>query len=95
MSRYAEAVWQDEQRTTVRALKDGAPHSIPVSHPDYADIVRDGIPIAAYEPPGQTYLDKRLAAYGTPRQQIEYLVEHGIDALVQRNIAIKAKYPKE
>lgn len=36
----------------------------------------------------------RLAEYGTAEAQIEYAVEHGWDALVARNKAIKEKHPK-
>lgn len=37
---------------------------------------------------------KRLNEYGNALQQIEYLVENGLDALIQRNIAIKNKHSK-
>lgn len=94
MSRYTSARYQNADGSMISVLKDGVPHSIPVGHPDHADMVRENVPIAPYEAPAQTYLDKRVAEYGTTRQQIEYAVEHGFDALIERNLAIKAKYPK-
>jgi len=40
------------------------------------------------------YRGEREKEYGTAEQQIEYLVENGVDALITRNNGIKAKYPK-
>ena len=37
----------------------------------------------------------RRKEYGTPEKQIEYLVEHGLDALIMRNQAIKVKHKKK
>ena len=38
--------------------------------------------------------EKRLKDYGHANEQLEYLVENGVDAFVTRQEAIKAKYPK-
>lgn len=35
----------------------------------------------------------RKAAYGTAEEQIEYAIENGWNALTERNLAIKAKFP--
>lgn len=43
----------------------------------------------------KTYKEKRLEEYGTVQEQLEYIVENGIDAFIQRQNAIKEKYPKE
>jgi hypothetical protein len=40
------------------------------------------------------YIRDRISAYGSVEKQIEYLVEHGIEAFVQRQLDIKAQYPK-
>lgn len=37
---------------------------------------------------------KRVAEYGTIEQQLEYIVENGIDAFITQQKAIKEKYPK-
>lgn len=42
----------------------------------------------------ETYIDKRVAGYGSSSEQLEFLVENGIQALIDRNLAIKLKYPK-
>jgi len=38
--------------------------------------------------------NKRVRKYGTAEEQLEYLVENGVDALKQRNLQIKANNPK-
>lgn len=40
------------------------------------------------------YKAKRIFEYGSTKQQLEYLVENGIEAFISRNNAIKKKYPK-
>ena len=40
------------------------------------------------------YVRYRKEEYGTIEQQIEYIVEHGVDKLQERNNAIKQKYKK-
>jgi len=54
--------------------------------------LRKGTVIELDPPP--TVTDKRRAEYGTPEQQLEYIVENGIDSFIARNLAVKAKYPK-
>ena len=39
-------------------------------------------------------IEKRIAEYGSPESQLEYIVENGVDAFVAKQNAIKAKYPK-
>lgn len=46
------------------------------------------------EPYVETYVDLRLAEYGSPQEQLEFIVENGMDAFIQRQIEIKTKYPK-
>jgi hypothetical protein len=41
------------------------------------------------------YKRDRIISYGTTEEQLEYLVENGVDAFVQRNLAIKAQFPKD
>ena len=36
-----------------------------------------------------------MAEYGNAAEQLEIIVEQGVDALASRNNAIKAKYPKK
>lgn len=40
-------------------------------------------------------ISKRKKEYGTPREQIENILENGIEAERQRVEDIKKKYPKE
>lgn len=42
----------------------------------------------------QSIINKRQKEYGTAESQLEYAVENGWDALVQRNYAIKLLNPK-
>lgn len=39
-------------------------------------------------------VSKRLAAYGTAEEQLEFIVENGIDAFISRQLSIKKTYPK-
>lgn len=43
----------------------------------------------------ETYADKRNKERGFSEEQLEYIVENGIDAFINRDMAIRAKYPKE
>lgn len=43
----------------------------------------------------ETYADKRNKERGFFQEQLEYIVENGIDAFINRDMAIRAKYPKE
>ena len=96
MIRYTNARYQNESGTVISVLIDGVPHSVPAvaGNAEYGDMVRDSIPIAAYQAPTPSYLDLRSKEYGTAKEQIEYAVENGMDALIARNLAIKEKYPK-
>ena len=40
------------------------------------------------------YLQKRLEAYGTMQQQLEFITEHGIEAWQAKVAEIKTMYPK-
>ena len=40
-------------------------------------------------------LATRKSLYGTPEQQLEILVEQGVDKLIERNTKIKTDNPKE
>lgn len=42
----------------------------------------------------QEIIQKRMAEYGSPREQLERIIENGLDAEQQRVADIKAKYPK-
>lgn len=46
------------------------------------------------EPYVETYVDLRLAEYGSPQEQLEFIVENGMDAFIQKQLEIKSKYPK-
>ena len=39
-------------------------------------------------------VEKRIKEYGSPEDQLEYIVENGVDAFITRQDAIKTKYPK-
>ena len=41
------------------------------------------------------YKRKRQKEYGTVEEQIEYMVENGLDAFISKQNGIKSKYPKE
>ena len=40
------------------------------------------------------YKRKRKLEYGSIEEQIEYIVENGLDAFISKQNAIKSKYPK-
>ena len=40
------------------------------------------------------YKEKRIAEYGTPTEQIEFITEFGLDAWQAKVATIKATYPK-
>ena len=47
-----------------------------------------------YEFQDATYLEARVAEYGSVDKQLEYIVENGTAAFITKQEAIKAKYPK-
>lgn len=49
-------------------------------------------PIAEPEP---SYQEKRLAAYGSPHEQLEFITEKGLTAWKSHVAEIKKQYPKE
>ncbi len=42
----------------------------------------------------KTYVEKRLEEYGSEKEQLEYIVENGIEAFIAKQEAIKTKFPK-
>ncbi len=42
----------------------------------------------------KTYVEKRLEEYGSTAEQLEYIVENGIEAFIAKQKAIKTKFPK-
>lgn len=44
--------------------------------------------------PVKTYLDLRAEEYGTLDEQLEYIVEHGVEAFITKQKGIKIKYPR-
>ena len=49
-------------------------------------------PVAEPEP---TYREKRLIAYGSPHEQLEFITEKGLTAWKSHVAEIKKQYPKE
>ena len=41
------------------------------------------------------YKRKRQKEYGSMAEQLEYIVENGLDAFISKQNGIKSKYPKE
>jgi len=50
---------------------------------------------AKKEEANQLVIAKRVSLYGSAIDQIQILVEQGVDALVERNLKIKSLNPKE
>jgi len=42
----------------------------------------------------EDYKTKRIKEYGSVEEQLEYIVENGLDAFITRQSNIKLKYPK-
>lgn len=40
------------------------------------------------------YADRRREEYGSIEDQLDFIVKNGVEAYRERNLAIKAKYPK-
>lgn len=49
---------------------------------------------AAIERIAETAIERRKIEYGTAEDQLEFAVENGWNALVERNMKIKLNYPK-
>lgn len=49
----------------------------------------------AQDEASKTPLQKRRDEYGTVQEQLEFIVENGIEVFIAKQQAIKAKYPKE
>lgn len=45
--------------------------------------------------PDLTSLELRLIEYGSVKDQLEFIVENGIDTFIAKQLAIKIKYPKQ
>ena len=45
--------------------------------------------------PEPTYIELRNAKRGTIGEQLEYIVENGLEAFIERDTAIRAEFPKE
>jgi hypothetical protein len=56
---------------------------------DAAQLVVDNFDINAKDP-----IAERIEEYGTPSEQLERIIENGLDAEIARVAEIKAKYPK-
>lgn len=54
--------------------------------------LRQGTDIELNPPP--TYSEERLKEYGTPAEQLERIIENGLDAEIKRVSEIKARIPK-
>lgn len=53
----------------------------------------DGIPVVEEYTP--TYIDLRLEAYGGVQEQLEFIVENGLEAFITRQNDIKTQFPKQ
>ena len=45
--------------------------------------------------PAPTYKELRTKDYGPTQEQLEYIVENGLEAFITKQKAVKVKYPKE
>lgn len=61
------------------------------------DAYKDGLFVSPPLAPvtEKNYVEKRMQEYGNAEKQLEYLIEHGLDAFQNRQQAIKDKYPKD
>lgn len=66
----------------------------PFNFPGSEEIDSESLEFIAHITPKYNYKKLRREEYGTVESQLEYLVENGLEALKSRNLAIKAKYPK-
>lgn len=55
---------------------------------------RDRQDAATQRAQAQGVINRRREAYGSAEQQLEFLAEHGIEAFIARQQAIKAQFPK-
>ena len=64
---------------------------------ELTEIVKEPEPEVTPEPEIEElpeYLQKRLDAYGTMQQQLEFITEHGLEAWQAKVAEIKTMYPK-
>ena len=88
-----------EDGYTIQAVIEGVECSVPCDggNKDYRAIlewVAEGNTIQPYVEPEKTYQELRLKEYGTPTEQLERIIENGLDAEIARVAEIKARYPK-
>lgn len=65
------------------------------SMPQWADYLADIEAQKQAALDARTPQEKRQEEYGTAAEQLEFIVENGLDAFIDRQNAIKLKYPKE
>ena len=85
-------VVKEDHRGKVAYDSEGAELKIKIIGP-----LPDGYSLTKPEPatPEKTYIDKRMEAYGSVEEQIEYIIENGLEAAQARVANIKAQFPKE
>ena len=84
----ASDVTMDEVEETAKPVQDG--YTAEESTPELVDDVWKQKWILVEN----TWLDSRIAAYGTVGAQIEFITENGLEAWQTKVAEIKAKYPK-
>lgn len=81
-------VSSDEVTKVEKPVKDGWDYNVP-------DIEWDGSQwIEVWTGRERSWSENRLEAYGSAENQIEYIVENGLDSWKSKVDEIKAKYPK-
>ena len=99
MSTITNAIYGNITNTTVNANFDGKFFSVPVdtANTDYAEIVKQGIEIAPYVEPEPSWIDSRVAAYGSVGSQLDMQYWDGVNGTTvwPDHIAqVKSDYPK-
>ena len=85
--------------TAVSAVMDGEPisFSVDLNNRHYVEIVEQGIVIAPYVEPTSSWIDSRIAAYGSVGSQLDIMYWDGVNSTTvwADHIAkVKSDYPK-
>jgi hypothetical protein len=99
MSLIENAIFNNPDGSTIGVDFNGKSMIVPVdlSNSDYAEIVEQDIVIAPYVAPTPSWIDSRIAAYGSVGSQLDIMYWDGVNSTTvwSDHIAkVKSDYPK-
>jgi len=61
---------------------------------DDIHVISGVVEVIKWLPTPKTYIEERIKEYGTPAEQLERIIENGLDAEIARVAEIKGRFPK-